>query len=148
MDKRQKSSGSGEIAYILGCSKTKRKAPCQAWEMYQGAFFKKSLRWAKTQSRFIYILSVKYGLLDLSDWIAPYELSIWDLSKKQYTEWVVLVTSQFEEKMIPDIKIFLTPIKYAAPFAGQVPLKGLRIGERLQWINRQLMENPTKKGLF
>ena len=58
------------------------------------------------------------------------------------------MTSLFEEKMFPDIKIFLTPIKYAAPFAGQVPLKGLRIGERLQWINRQLMENPTKKGLF
>lgn len=57
----------------MACSKRKRPARCAASEMYQGAAFRKGWELAQRNGWQVYILSAKYGWLDPSEVIEPYE---------------------------------------------------------------------------
>lgn len=62
---------------FLSCVKTKQDHRCRADEMYISPLFKLSLRYAQSLNpRKIFILSAKYGLLELNDIIDPYELTL------------------------------------------------------------------------
>lgn len=69
---------------FLSCVSKKRDYPCFASDMYISDLFKKSLMYATkiTESKNIYILSAKYGLLELNQQIEPYELTLNTMNKK------------------------------------------------------------------
>ena len=57
---------------FLSCVSKKRNYPCEAQDLYTSDLFKKSLQYAKTLNPSkIYILSAKYGVLELTDRIRP-----------------------------------------------------------------------------
>jgi hypothetical protein len=61
---------------ILGCSSSKQDYPCYAQEMYSKYIFKRvQLGFLKTSYDKVLILSGKYGLVELTEIIEPYEIS-------------------------------------------------------------------------
>ena len=130
-----------KVAFIP-CSKTKAKAPCAASKLYQGAFFRKALRYCLQEYDEVWILSAEYGLVGLGDHLEPYEKTLIGAGKKVLKEWAGMVLGQMEkEGLIGKEWIFFTPEAYCKHFEGERPLDGLSIGKRLQWINKKLQKN-------
>ena len=110
--------------------------------MYVGELFKKSLAYAKKQSPdAIYILSAKYGLLELNQEIEPYEMTLNTMSKSERMKWAEKVLRQLAG--CTDLQesrfIFLTGERYREYLVQQLqnvstPLKGLSIGKQLSWL--------------
>lgn len=82
------------IAFI-SCVKKKRNYPCKAQEMYISDLFKKSLNYAKKHADKVFILSAKYGLLNLDEMIFPYEKTLNGLSECEKKRWAYKVFKQF-----------------------------------------------------
>ena len=64
------------LLVIIPCGGKKRPEPCRAEQMYTGPYHRAcrrlALLWAPRDR--VLILSARYGLLRLDDWIEPYEL--------------------------------------------------------------------------
>lgn len=139
---------------FLSCVSKKAKINCSAQEMYISSLFKKSLAYAKSiNPDHIYILSAKYGLLELTDVIAPYNKTLKTMTKAEITQWSNLVYSQMKDKKIDfnEKAVFLTGKIYSDPLVKyfsnlEFPLGNLPIGKRLQWYTNKLkeVEPPVK----
>ena len=91
----------------------------------------------------IYILSAKYGLLDLEKKIEPYNRTLNKMPKKKRKEWAERVVGQLEE--VADIQkdefIFLAGQRYREYIIHSVknysvPMTGLSIGRQLGFLKR------------
>jgi hypothetical protein len=87
----------------------------------------------------IYILSAKYGLLNLEQEIEPYEQTLNNMRAKKVKQWTSQVIEQIRKISSVDETEFVFLAgekyrKYLLPHLNnvQIPLKGLRIGEQLQ----------------
>jgi hypothetical protein len=84
---------------IVTCVKEKQIYPCSAKEMYKGELFESFLQAAKNvQADEIFILSGKYGLLDLNDKIEPYDVNLNLQSETYQTKWAKKVLTQLRKK--------------------------------------------------
>lgn len=103
---------------ILGCSSSKRDYKCTAEEMYTKYIFKEiQLNFLKPSYNKVLILSGKYGLVELTDIIEPYELTfdnrkrvnkVRNLATPLYKiEWGVKVSKQIEDYLNEFVKIDL-----------------------------------------
>lgn len=73
---------------FIYCVKLKKNKKCKAEELYISDLFKKSLAYAKKQKpNKIFILSAKYGVLELKDIIEPYEVTLNKLNKQEKKKW-------------------------------------------------------------
>jgi len=138
-----------ENIVFLMCGKDKEIFKTQAKYLYKSKRFQKSLQYAKTlaNENYIFILSAKYGLLELKKEIEPYDKSIYDMSITEKDEWAKMVISKL--KTIVDIDnnnfIFLTDnfyseylYKHLSHF--ELPLNGLNQNEHLSWFLKMLDE--------
>jgi cytoplasmic iron level regulating protein YaaA (DUF328/UPF0246 family) len=124
------------IAFI-SCSKTKLGYPAPACKLYQGTLFKKSLKYCTDNFDVVYILSAKYGLLELNQIIEPYEETLNNKTKIERKIWSEKVKKQIQEKQIHGVFWFFTGEKYHEFFTGEKPLSGLSLGRCLSWFNHQ-----------
>lgn len=71
---------------ILPCSQRKAKVSCSAGNMYKSNLFVLRRRYAKEVLGCdeIYVLSAKYGLIDLDKIIEPYDTKLETLSEEEY----------------------------------------------------------------
>ena len=73
---------------FLSYVKSKRDSPCAARDMYTSDLFQKSLAYAmQLKPRKVYILSAKYGLLELDDQIEPYNQTLNKMNEEKKKEW-------------------------------------------------------------
>ena len=77
---------------LISCVSKKIDLPlgqtCNAKDLYISSLFKKAYAYAKTlKPNEIYILSAKYGLLDLDTQVTPYNKTLNNMSAKQNKEW-------------------------------------------------------------
>ena len=81
---------------VISCGGKKASTPQPARYMYQGGYFQSTLRYALsiTTPEKVRILSSKYGLLKLTDVIAPYEMVITDKNAISNTELREQATAQ------------------------------------------------------
>lgn len=129
---------------LISCGKTKHHAPARAADLYRGALFVKSLAYARSiKPKGIYILSAKYGLLDLNDPIEPYELTLNKMKKPARNEWAQKVLASLREKadLASDHFVFLAGDKYRDCLESSItnssaPLEGLKFGEQLSWLSK------------
>lgn len=132
-----------KIVLIACCSK-KLKERARAINLYQSDLFKKSIAYAKSiNPDEIYILSAKYGLLELEKEVDPYNLTLNKFSEKEKYEWASNVKKSLEEKtdLEKDCFIFLAGQnyrKYPIPCIShyEIPLENKRIGEQLKWLEK------------
>lgn len=132
---------------FISCSKLKAKKPCKAEQMYISPLFKKSLLYSKKlEPDAIYILSAKYGVLELNEKISPYNITLNNMTENKRKLWSLNVIKQLKEKQINFEKekaVWLTGKnynKYLLHFFKNniLPFKKLTLGQRLKFLNEEL----------
>ena len=135
------------MVVLISCVKNKMDVPCAARDMYISDLFKKSLSYAEqlSESATVYILSAKYGLLELNQRIEPYELTLNTMNKSQRMEWANKVLKQCKEKGISfdEEVIFLCGKKYREFLMkefknSKAPLEHMGIGEQLAFYKKEI----------
>jgi len=139
---------------LISGGKTKQDDSDIAEHMYQGELFKLSLTYAKSLlPDAIYILSAKYGLLDLSEHIEPYEKSLKYMSLPDRRDWAARVKNRLTvlASLSEDRFIFLTGQVYSQYLAQymqryECPLMGSQFGRQLAWLREKINdESPIRQ---
>ena len=129
---------------LISCVSQKRSHRSKAKDLYVSALFKKFLAYARRLNPdAIYILSAKYGLLDLETEIDPYNLTLNTMSAGEIRNWADRVLQQLHQvaNLQDDHFIFLAGMKYRKNLlpnlrSYEIPLEGLTIGKQLQALSR------------
>jgi len=86
---------------LIGCSKKKLSGGHLARNLYQGTLFQKSLVIAERLNfDLIYILSAKYGLLELDRWVESYNKDLTTKGKIERLSWEKWVKIELPEGSI------------------------------------------------
>jgi hypothetical protein len=127
---------------LISCVSKKLERKAKAEDLYISALFKYNLQYAKSMDADrIFILSAKHGLLDLEEEIEPYNQTLNNMKTGEIRLWAEKVFFQLKEST--DIKndhfVFLAGDKYRKYLlphisSYEIPLKGKRIGEQLQYL--------------
>jgi hypothetical protein len=134
---------------LVACAATKRRYACQAKDLYVSHLFEKSRTYVEQRGWQWYILSAKHHLLDPEQVIEPYEKTLKTMRAADRKQWARDVITQLERVLHKDdMVIFLAGRDYREHLAAdiericgtepQVPMKGLRIGEQLSWLERHI----------
>jgi len=127
---------------LISCASKKLAFKSKAEDLYISTLFRLSLAYAKKlKPDKIFILSTKYGLLNLNDEIATYNETLNDKSTSDVKIWAKKVVIELEKlaNLENDQFIFFAGKKYREYILPhvinyEIPLKGLRIGEQLQFF--------------
>lgn len=134
---------------FIACVSKKRDVSCKARELYISSLFKKELKYAEDilKADDIYILSAKYGLVQLNQVIEPYNKTLNNMKEDEIRKWSRDVLKQIKEKVNveEDEIIFLAGQKYRKYLIPhmknvKVPMEGLGIGKQLQFLERHINE--------
>ncbi len=133
---------------LISCASKKLSFKSKAQDMYISPLFRYNLKYALSLAPDkIFILSAKYGLLDLEHEIEPYNLTLTTMKQKEIKEWAIKVIKELEKKhnINKDEFIFLAGSKYRKHLLNglknyKIPLKGLSIGKQLKYL-----KNHTSK---
>lgn len=129
---------------LISCVSKKLNSKAKASELYVSPLFKKSLVYANyLKPDKIFILSAKYGLLNLDDEINPYNETLNKMKTNQIKAWSknVLESLKKETDLENDEYIFLAGKnyrRYLIPYMKhfKIPLEGLTIGKQLKFLNK------------
>ncbi len=127
---------------LISCVSQKLPHRAKAKDLYISTLFKLNLRFAeKLNPDGVYILSAKYGLLNLEQEIDPYEQTLNNMRANEVKRWANQVIEQIKKICVIEETEFVFLAgekyrKYLLPHLNnvQIPLKGLRIGEQLQML--------------
>lgn len=135
---------SRETVVLVACVSMKLDRPAAAKELYISPWFKLARVYANRHGSKWYILSDKHGLIDPNQIVAPYDVSIKDMSIAERREWAAMVLSQLDKKRLDaDRIVILAGTSYRKYLDGGlrdrfaevvVPMKGLSIGRQLRWL--------------
>lgn len=131
---------------LISCAKTKLKTSAEAKEFYISPLFKANLRYANSlQPDKIFILSAKYGLVEINQILEPYDLTLNNMRVAEKIVWAekVLISLRQKTDIKNDMFIFLAGVnyrKYLLPKLGhyELPLEGLSFGKQLKELNRRI----------
>ncbi len=131
---------------LISCVSMKQDHECKAQDLYISPLFKMNLAYARMQKPdAIYILSAKYGLVELEQVIPPYEQTLNTMKNGQVKDWAIDVIEQMHGKVNfqTDEVIFLAGERYRKflqPLCRNhsVPLEGLGIGRQLQFLKNAI----------
>jgi hypothetical protein len=129
---------------LISCVKQKRTCRSKAKELYISSLFKKSLAYVqRLNPDAIYILSAKYGLLDLETEIDPYNLTLNTMTAGEIRSWADKVLQQLQQvsSLQNDHFIILAGMKYRKDLlpslrSYEVPLKGLTLFRQVQALSK------------
>ena len=134
---------------LISCSKLKTDRPCPARELYAPSrLFSLSYQYARRNADKVYILSAKYGLVEESAVIAPYDLTLADLPEYRQRDWANYVLTQMGERfdLERDTFLILAGRRYYQHLLPHLPhailpLGNLSIGERIAFLQQQLADS-------
>jgi len=143
---------------LISCVSSKNNSKARAKDLYISALFKYSLAYAyKLKPDKIFILSALYHLLDLEKEIETYDVTLSNiplnkrkpglkvLTSSEKIDWGKKVIEQLsiQTELKQDKFIILAGNEYIKPIIKHIkhieqPLKGLRQGERLEFLKKKL----------
>lgn len=131
---------------LLSCAKSMQSSRSRAEDLYTGTLFRKSLAYAKSlRPDHIFILSAKYGLLNLDRQIDPYELTLNSMCAADRLAWAAKVLWKLRKHadLERDRIIFLAGQRYRedmTPFMRHVsvPMEGMTLDNQLSWLTGKL----------
>ena len=136
--------------YLVSCVARKLCVEAPAKDLYTSPLFRKSRAYVERIGRPWFVLSAKYGLVPPDLAIAPYDLTLNSMRVTDRRQWARDVLTQLEPHLegIESIAFlagkpyreFLMPPLQRRGLTVCVPMEGLRIGERLRWLNRELRD--------
>ncbi len=134
---------------LISCTKEKLPHPARARELYSPShLFNGALRYLTGRAGAIYILSAKYGLLDLEQVIAPYDQTLKQATAAQRRTWAQGVVEALKRRhgSLQGItfelhagEAYRRPLEEMLRAEGATcicPVDGLPVGKRLQFYNR------------
>jgi cytoplasmic iron level regulating protein YaaA (DUF328/UPF0246 family) len=127
---------------LIACCSKKADKKSRAADLYISDLFVKSMSYAKKMKPDkIFILSAKYGLLELDDEIFPYDETLKEKSESAKRIWAKDVLTKLSAITDPgkDEFIFLAGQDYRKHILPKIknhkiPLFGMPIGKQLQWL--------------
>jgi hypothetical protein len=140
---------------LISCSAQKLDRPARARELYCSPLFRKSLAYAEPFCERVFVLSAQYHLVELDQVIEPYERRLGS-RRREREMWGAITADALKphaRRARHDLLI-LAGADYANALLGvvaywwrdsswrrhvQLPLAGMQIGERLRWLNVQLV---------
>ena len=131
---------------LISCVSKKRSHKANAKDLYISPLFKLNLGYAKSLNPDkIFILSAKYGLVDLEDEIEPYDKTLNQMNSQAIKDWASRVIEQLKNvaDIENDVFAFLAGERYRKYIIShiikyEVPLKGLSIGKQLHFLKEKL----------
>jgi len=133
---------------LVACVSMKREKAMSARLLYCAPWFKKASACADRIGDEWYILSAKYGLLRPDQEIPPYNKTLNTMPAQERRTWAKKVASDLQKILHSgDRVILLAGIRYRENLIEpikrlgctiEIPMKGLRIGEQLSWLNQRL----------
>ena len=134
---------------LVACVSKKNKRPKVARDLYISDWFKKASAYAEKNSDKWFILSAKYGLVDLNSIIAPYDETLNNMPVSKRRTWSLKVMQDLRPQVNAGDKIvilagqkyreFLVKPLHSAGCQVEIPMEGLRIGEQLSWLSKHLL---------
>lgn len=132
---------------LVACVGKKSSYAAMARDLYQSTWFKKARRYAEVVGDEWYILSAKHGLLEPTEVVAPYDLTLRDYTFRRRTLWAVGVIGQLRDEIPLHWEVVvLAGRDYYEPlvqvlgnsYVVTVPMSGMGIGKQLAWLNQQV----------
>jgi len=131
---------------LISCVSKKLDHKAKARELYISPLFRYNLKYALSLNPDkIFILSAKYGLLDLNKEIEPYNRTLNKMSSKEIKEWTNFVLNKLRKltDLNKDEFIFLAGNnyrKYLLPHIAnyKIPMKGLSIGKQVGYLKKKV----------
>lgn len=141
---------------LISCSKEKVNYACPAHELYSAsALFSLSYQYAKKHAEKVYILSAKHGLVEENRILEPYNQTLNEMGRSEQLAWADMVLRDLKRecRIESDHFLILAGNNYSKdllPFLPNhsLPLKGLRMGERMSRLKELLHEKPTTAPSF
>jgi hypothetical protein len=132
---------------LISCVSQKLSHRAQAKDLYISTLFKLNRKYAeKLNPDKIFVLSAKYGLLDMTQEIEPYEQTLNNMPVKEVGLWANRVVEQLQEiGSLNEIEFtFLAGEKYRKFIIPhltnyKIPLQGLTIGRQLQKLKQLIL---------
>lgn len=131
---------------LISCASKKLTCNAKAKDLYISPLFKFNLAFARSlQPDKIFILSAKYGLVNLEKELEPYEQTLNTMPVLEIKKWAEKAKKQMRKKI--DFKndevVFLAGEKYRKYLLSSfnkisIPLKGLNIGRQLQYLKNKI----------
>lgn len=133
---------------LVGCASQKLKRPAPARELYVSALFKKASAYAQQEADSWFILSAKHGLVHPDEVLEPYDVKLGTKQAGPIHDWSQKVRAQLIEHVPVYAEVLLLAggqYQYAigspsnpSPWRVHDPMKGMQIGQRLQFLNSAL----------
>ena len=132
---------------LISCVKKKLNHRAKAKDLYSSSLFSKSFKYVVSLNPdVIYILSAKYGLLELEDEIDTYNETLNGKRKSELIEWSNNIILELEKRidLINDKIIILAGknyYKYLIPHFKnyELSLEGLPLGKRMSFLNEMIL---------
>jgi cytoplasmic iron level regulating protein YaaA (DUF328/UPF0246 family) len=139
-----------QVIYLVSCVSSKADRPCQARDLYQSEWFRRAKRYVESKGTTWYILSAEHGVLKPDDLVAPYERTLNKMPVSERRQWAERVRQTLTSLIAPESQVvvlagkpyreFLMPYLRSMASRVDVPMEGLRIGEQLSWLGKQLVQ--------
>lgn len=130
---------------LVSCVKTKGSETAPAKELYTSNWFRKVRACVETTGAPWRILSAQYGLVHPDDRISPYEKTLNSMSVAERQAWAGNVLAKMWPCLIStDTVTFLAGERYREflelplrqrGLSVRVPMRGMRQGQQLAWLN-------------
>lgn len=127
---------------LISCAKEKKLGHHKAKDLYSSTLFKFNLTYAQSIGDKVFILSAKYGLLDLDREVDYYSETLNDKSVMEIKTWTAKIITSLESIIKPEDEIillagekyrrYLTPYFINKGIKIDAPFKHLGIGRQLQ----------------
>ncbi|SRR6266849_818544 len=134
--------------YLVSCVSKKRSKPIRARELYYSDWFQKARAYVESRDGRWFILSAKYGLVAPGRIIAPYNVTLHNMTSSNRRAWAEGVAGQLRRKLHTGDTVVLlageTYRQYLVLLLRQrgceveIPMRGLGIGQQLRWLKRHL----------
>src|SRR5262249_6702761 len=135
-------SNANDSVVLVACCGPKMVEPAPAADLYVSPLFKKARNYAEQRGRW-FILSALHGLLDPTEVIAPYNVTLKKMPAQKRREWGQKVRQQMETAGLIGLRLvalagadYVKPLTDAGLTVAQ-PMRGKSIGKQLQWLNRE-----------
>ena len=131
---------------LISCASKKLAHKAKAKDLYISPLFCGNLTYARSmQPDKIFILSAKYGLVDLEQELEPYNQTLNEMSAWENKQWAEKVIEQMCNKGVDftnDEITFLAGEKYRKNLVSHfqkvsIPMQGLSIGRQLKYLKEQ-----------
>jgi len=135
---------------LVSCGKDKADGPRAARDLYTSPYFRKMRGHVETECDDWRILSALHHLVHPDQILAPYEVTLKDMTREEQRQWAETVVERVKAAL-PDVGKIVLEVHGGAEYTRdlvallrslgyevEVPVPSLPIGKRMQWYDRHM----------